>query len=317
MEPAEALSEIARRCRAGALDAVLIAGPTASGKSALALALAETLGGTVVNADSMQVYADLRVLSARPTRDEEARVPHRLYGIVPAARAYSVGDYLRDAAPVLADLKRAGRVAVIVGGTGLYFRALTTGLAETPVVPQEVRERVEGLARHGADLHAELARRDPEAAARLSPADSPRIQRALEVFEATGTPISRWWQSHQSVPLLAPGRWQGLFLNPSRDALFARIDARFREMMGQGALEEVRHLATLGLAANRGVMKAHGLPHLVAHLAGALDLDEAIRLGQRDTRRYAKRQLTWARKFMPDWIWAESVPALGGLVPPA
>ena len=303
MERAEVLDRLIGRCRAGALDAVLIAGPTASGKSAFALELAEMLSGAVVNADSMQVYADLRILSARPSAEEEARVAHQMYGFVPARRAYSVGDYLRDVAPVLAGLKAERRVAVVTGGTGLYFRALTEGLIETPEIPAAVRARWQLAADRGEDLHGALATRDAEAALRLGPADLPRLQRALELHETTGEPMSRLWQTRQGAPLLAPGRWQGVYLSPPRDVLNARIDARFIDMIAAGALEEVRAVAALGLPANRGVMKAHGMPHLLSHLREDLPLDAAIVLGQGDTRRYAKRQVTWARKYMAGWEW--------------
>jgi len=297
------LGELAGRVRAGTLHAVLIAGPTASGKSAFAISLAEKVNGAILNADSMQVYRDLRVLSARPTIEEEARVPHRLFGFVPAARAYSVGDYLRDAAAALAEVRGQGHLPIFVGGTGLYFRALTEGLVETPQIPPDVTRAVADLAASGANLHALLAREDAEAAARLGPADTPRLMRALEVVRATGRPLAAWQAAAQGAPLLAAGSWQGLFLAPPRATLVARIDARFVCMLAAGALDEVRALASLGLPANRGVMKAHGVPHLLAHLAGSLPLAEAIALGQQDTRRYAKRQLTWARRFMADWRW--------------
>ena len=299
------------RARSGALDAVLIAGPTASGKSALAILLADLLGGVVVNADSMQVYADLRVLSARPSMAEEAQVPHRLFGFVPGGAEYSVGDYARDCAALLAGLHAEGRVPIIVGGTGLYFRALTEGLVATPEIPGPVRARIEAFAAAGGDLHAQLKARDPDAAARLNPADTPRLMRALEVVEATGQPLAMWQARAQGAPLLAPGRWQGVFLNPDRSTLIERIDRRFLAMMDEGALDEVRALASLGLPANRGVMKAHGVPHLLAHLAGGMTLEAAIALGQGDTRRYAKRQMTWARKFMTTgWLW---VPEAGAI----
>ena len=184
--------DLVERARSGALDAVLIAGPTASGKSALAILLADLLGGVVVNADSMQVYADLRVLSARPSMAEEAQVPHRLFGFVPGGAEYSVGDYARDCAALLAGLHAEGRVPIIVGGTGLYFRALTEGLVATPEIPGPVRARIEAFAAAGGDLHAQLKARDPDAAARLNPADTPRLMRALEVVEATGQPLAMW-----------------------------------------------------------------------------------------------------------------------------
>lgn len=288
------------------LDAVLIAGPTASGKSALALEIAELIEAEIVNADSMQVYDGLSVLSARPSTAETARIRHHLYGFVDAGRSYSVGDFLRDVAPVLADLKARKKRAVVVGGTGLYFRALTEGLVETPTVPAELRARLEAEAASGADLHGRLAARDPAGAARLNPADTVRILRALEIVEATGQSLAEWQRAGQGAPLIAPGRWKGLFLNPDRAELFARIDGRFIAMIEQGALDEVRALMALGLPPNRGIMKAHGVPHLMAHLRGELSLADAIKLGQQDTRRYAKRQLTWARKFMAGWEWRSS-----------
>ncbi len=292
---------MAGRVRSGARDAVLIAGPTASGKSAFAIFVAERCGGVVINADSMQVYRDLHVLSARPDDADEARVPHRLYGHVSAGQEYSTGDYLRDASAVLAEVRAAGRVPVFVGGTGLYFRALTEGLVATPEVPEAVRRRVAAIP--AADLHDELARCDPQAAARLGPADVPRLMRALEVVLATGTPLVDWQRQAQAAPVLAQGGWEGVFLAPDREVLSQRINARFNMMMDMGALDEVRALLALGLPENRGVMKAHGVPHLVAHLEGLISREEAIQRGQGDTRRYAKRQMTWARKFMADWTW--------------
>lgn len=294
-------NEVAERVRVGACDAVLIAGPTASGKSAFALFVAEAVNGTIINADSMQVYRDLRVLSARPTAEDEARREHRLYGHVPATLEYSVGDYLRDAAIVLADVRSRGLVPVFVGGTGLYFRALTEGLVATPEISEDVRARVAALAPDA--LHDALAAADPATAQRLHPADAPRLMRALEVFYETGQSLAHWQAGAQGEPLLAPGRWTGMFLAPERASLVERIDARFIAMMEQGALDEVRRLLALGLPVNRGVMKAHGVPHLARTLAGEIPLAEAIALGQGDTRRYAKRQITWARKFMAEWQW--------------
>ena len=290
----------------GEINAVLIAGPTASGKSAVAFALAEKFGGVIINADSMQAYRELRVLSARPTVEEELRVPHRLYGHVEAGFEYSVGDYLRDAEVVLAELQRARKLAIIVGGTGLYFKALTSGFVATPEVPVAIRDAWETAWKAGDDLYGALMQRDPEAALALKPADAPRLIRALEVFEATGRSILEWRREAGSTPLLEPGRWTGIFLNPERAALFARIDFRFIAMIEQGALDEVRRIALLGLPANRGIMKAHGVPHLMAHLRGEISLDEAIARGQRDTRHYAKRQMTWARQYMADWAWYAS-----------
>ncbi len=297
---AEALTETLLRDAEGK-DALLIAGPTASGKSALAIAVAKATGGVIVNADSMQLYDGLRVLTARPTPEEEAAAEHRLYGFVDPRVAFSVGDYVRTAAPLLGDLQRAGRLAILVGGTGLYFRALTHGLAEVPAIPAEVMAEVEAIP--PGELHRTLAAEDPESAGRLSPADLPRLQRALSVKRGTGLSLGDW-RRDATAPILQPDRWAGLFLGPERGPLYGRIDRRFEAMMASGALEEAARIRDLGLPANRGVMKAHGMPHLIAHLDGRLSLEEAIRLGQRDTRNYAKRQFTWARRFMTDWRWA-------------
>ena len=286
---------------AGTKDVVLIAGPTASGKSALALRLAERLGGTIINADSMQVYRDLRIITARPTPAEEGRVPHRLYGHVDAAVNYSVGHYFKDAAAALAEARRNGTPAIVVGGTGLYFKALTAGLAAVPPIPPDIRAAVRArLAEHGAPaLHAELARHDPAAAARLSPNDRTRVSRALEVVAATGRPLADW-HAHGAPPLVGPAAPR-LFIAPDRGALYARIDARFDTMIAAGAFEEARALAGRGLDPLLPAMKAHGIPWLIRHLAGEITLAEAARQAQLDTRHYAKRQFTWFRHQLGDW----------------
>jgi tRNA dimethylallyltransferase len=284
--------------------AVLIAGPTASGKSALALALAERLGGMIINADSMQVYRDLRIITARPTPAEEALCPHRLYGHVDAAETYSVGRWLADVAPVLAEAARRGVVPILVGGTGLYFSALTTGLAAVPPIPGEIRDTVRArLAAIGPQaLHAELAVRDPHGAARLRPADGVRIARALEVVMATGRPLADW--HHAGLPaLIDPARAAKVFLNRDRSELYARIGRRFDAMLAAGALAEVEALAARGLDPNRPAMKAHGVPWLIRHLAGAITLAEAAEGAKMDTRRYTKRQGTWFRHRLPDFTW--------------
>jgi tRNA dimethylallyltransferase len=287
-------------------DAVLIAGPTASGKSAAALAVAERLGGTLINADSMQIYRELLVLTARPSADEEQRVPHLLYGHVGVTEAYSVGRYQSDAAAALAQVREAGRLPIFVGGTGLYFAALTEGLAEIPPVPGPVREAV--AARRdaiGAEaFHAELAARDPEAGARLRPADTQRTLRAMEVIEATGRPLSHW-QAHKGEPVLAGLRLARFVLSPPRAELYARIDARFEAMLESGALEEARALA--GLDRRLPAAKILGLRPLQALAAGELSRDEALAAAQTATRHYAKRQLTWFRHRMADWVWLEGV----------
>ncbi len=284
-----------------AARAVLIAGPTASGKSALALALAGRIGATIVNADSMQVYRDLRVITARPTPAEEARVPHRLYGHVDAAVNYSVGQYLADARAALDEVRRSGKAAIFVGGTGLYFKALTTGLAAVPPIPVEIRESVRArLAEHGAPaLHAALTRLDPAGAARLSPNDRTRVARALEVVQATGRPIAEW--QTEGLPALIGPEAPRVFIAPERAALYGRIDARFATMIAAGALEEVRQLAARRLDPLLPAMKAHGVPWLIRHLAGEITLDEAAYHAKLDTRHYAKRQFTWFRHQLGDW----------------
>jgi tRNA dimethylallyltransferase len=280
---------------------VLIAGPTASGKSALALALAERIGGTIINADSMQIYGDLRVITARPTSAEEARVPHLLYGHVDAAVNYSVGQYRADARAALDEVRRSGRVPILVGGTGLYFKALTAGLAAVPPIPAEIRDSVRArLAQHGAPaLHAELQTRDPVAAARLSPNDRTRVARALEVVAATGRPLAEW--QTEGLPALVGADAPRVFIAPERAALYARIDARFATMIEAGALDEVRLLAARKLDPLLPAMKAHGVPWLIRHLAGEIALKEAVHHARLDTRHYAKRQFTWFRHQLGDW----------------
>ena len=282
--------------------AVLIAGPTASGKSALALALAERLDGTIVNADSMQVYGDLRVITARPAPQEEARVPHLLYGHVDAGEIYSTGRWLGDAAAAIAGITAAGRLPIVVGGTGLYFKALTAGLAAVPAIPADIRDHVRGrLETEGVGaLYAELITRDPQTAARLMPLDRARIARALEVILATGRSLSDWHKEGLPPPL-DPAHAAKIFVTSDRKELVARIERRFSEMLGQGALDEVRVLATRQLNPLLPAMKAHGVPWLIRHLDGELSLDEAAAGSIMDTRRYAKRQLTWFRGQMKDW----------------
>lgn len=279
----------------------LIAGPTASGKSALALALAEREDGEVVNADSMQLYRDLAVLTARPSAEDEARAPHHLYGIADAADGWSVGRWLAAATTVLDGVAARGRAAIVVGGTGLYFRALTKGLAEIPAIPAHVRAAAEALfdGAGEAAARARLAALDPAAQARISSGDRQRLVRALEVAMATGRPLTEWQAATR--PTLPPGSYRALALEPPRAALYARCDARLAAMAATGALDEVRTLMTRGLDPNLPAMKATGLRELARHLAGELTLDQAIAAGAQATRRYAKRQLTWLRNQTPDW----------------
>ncbi len=287
---------------AGRIRAVLIAGPTASGKSALAVEIARRCGGTVVNADSMQVYADLRTITARPTAAEEASVPHRLYGHVDGSINYSAMRYAADVAGVLAELEQAGSLPVLVGGTGLYFKALTEGFSAIPPVPEAVRAafRARVAEQETGLLHAELGRLDPAMAERLKPGDRMRIMRALEVFEATGRSIASFQGERHPGPLDGLPLLK-LFVSPEREEVRARIDRRFETMMAQGALEEVAALRARRLDLLLPVMRAHGVPGLIAHLDGTIGLNEAIARGQADTRAYAKRQVTWFRHQMAGW----------------
>jgi tRNA dimethylallyltransferase len=295
--------------------AVLIAGPTASGKSALALELAQKTGGVVINADSMQVYRDLRVITARPTPEEEAKVPHRLYGHVDAAVNFSAGHWVADAAAVLAEVRAQNRLPIFVGGSGLYFKALTRGLSAVPPIPPEIRQGARArLERDGVEaLHAELAQRDPATAERLKPRDRTRIARALEVVEATGRSLTDWHREGLP-PLLPPGQFRALFLAPDRDQLYARIDARYDAMLAAGALEEVAALAARHLDPLLPAMKAHGVPALIRHLKGEITREEAAAIGRADTRHYAKRQFTWFRHQLPEFEWVKPEEAAGWLI---
>jgi len=281
---------------------ILIAGPTASGKSALALAQAERLGGSVINADSQQVFRDWRILSARPTPAEEARAPHFLYGHVALDADYSVGAWLRDLAPVLETCRARSLIPIIAGGTGLYFKALTEGLAPIPPIAAEVRARAAsrlealGIARFA----EEVAERDPESAASLDRANPVRILRAWEVLEATGKGLAAW-RRETAPALLPPGETVAFALTPPRDWLYARCDARLDAMVAGGVLDEVARVMALGLDPALPAMKTVGAPEFMAHLRDELTLDEALARAKTATRRYAKRQLTWIRNQMPEW----------------
>jgi tRNA dimethylallyltransferase len=281
------------------LDAVLIAGPTASGKSALALNLAREHGGAVINADAMQVYRELRILSARPDVGEEARAPHYLYGFASVHAPFSVGLWL-DAAKGAIDAVRArGLVPIIAGGTGLYFAALLNGLSPIPDIHASIRvETRQRLAELGNErFHAELLARDPVMGARLNPGDSQRMVRAWEVIEATGQSLAEW-QMLKGSPVLS-GEIGRYVLKPNRDWLIARIARRFEAMIEAGALEEVRALLPLDPALPSA--RALGVPQLRAHLEGRLTLVQAIEQAVAQTRQYSKRQTTWFRHQMPDW----------------
>ena len=282
--------------------AILIAGPTASGKSALAIEIAERYGGVVINADSMQVYRELRILTARPSPEEEAQVPHRLFGFVPAREAYSVGRYVTDAAAAVAEVQAEGKLPVLVGGTGLYFKALLEGLSPIPPVSPDVRQHWRDEAdRLGAEaLHRGLAERDAEMAARLSPGDTQRIVRALEVLDSTGQSLAVW-QTIRGQGVLSEDETVRLVLLPEREVLYRRIETRFDRMISAGVLDEVRALQALDLDPALPVMTAHGVPALISALAGTMALEDAISAAKADTRHYAKRQFTWLKRNMIAW----------------
>jgi tRNA dimethylallyltransferase len=287
------------------MRALLIAGPTASGKTGLAIRLARRYRGAVVNADSMQVYRDLSIITARPTAEEEAAARHVMFGHVDAAENYSVGKWLEDARAAIDAAEAEGLMPIVTGGTGMYFKALTEGLSDIPQVPDEVRAAVRA-ASEGVDtpvLHADLAARDPAGASTLRPNDRQRVVRALEVYQAFGRSIVSW-RGERSGAVLKPGEWAGIFLDPDRDLLYSRIDARFDAMISLGALEEVRALARRRLDPALPAMRAHGVPWLLRALRDEMTLPEAIERAKTDTRHYAKRQFTWFRHQAEGWTWA-------------
>lgn len=282
--------------------AILIHGPTASGKSALSITLAKRVNGEVINADSMQVYADLRVISARPSQDEMDGVPHHLFGHVPATDRYSTGRWLEAIGPVIDDVQRRGKVPIIIGGTGMYHLALVQGLSEIPPVPDDARAEVASINRSGgADaLRAKLDVLDPGTADRFGKGDRQRLARALEVFLATGQSITSF-QNSRSRPILGEGEWLGVALTPPRARLYSRIDKRFEGMLMEGAMEEARNLLAQDLDQELPAMKAHGIPWLLAYLRQELSAEVAADSAKRDTRRYAKRQFTWIGRQFPFW----------------
>jgi tRNA dimethylallyltransferase len=285
-------------------DAVLIAGPTASGKSALALSLAERLNGAIVNTDSMQVYRELRVLTARPSVEDEARVPHFLYGHVPVDERYSAGRFQEEAAAAFAEARAKKRVPIFTGGTGLYFGVLTGGLSPVPPVPEAVRNdvRERRLAMGPSAFFTAFAARDPETAAALRPEDTQRVLRASAVLEATGRSL-RFWQKKPGIPLLKNMKVARFVIAPPRDALVSAIEARVQRMVETGGIDEAQSLT--GIDPSLPAARALGVPQLQAYLAGEVALDAAIAGMQAETRRYAKRQMTWFRRFMKDWKWVE------------
>jgi tRNA dimethylallyltransferase len=275
--------------------AILVAGPTASGKSAAALSLARKLGGVVINADSMQVYRELRIVTARPDDADLARAPHALYGVRPAAEAGTVAWWRSAALAEMVAARDAGRVPILCGGTGMYFAALTDGIAAIPPVPDAARAEARRLlAEEGpAVLHARLSALDPATAATLRPTDSQRLARAFEVVTGTGKGLRAWQEEGGTGP--APWRFAGLLLDPPRPALRAAIAARWQAMLEAGAVDEVRALGALGLDPALPAMRAHGVPELLAHLAGTLTLEEASARAVLHTGQYTKRQATWFR----------------------
>lgn len=279
----------------------LIAGPTASGKSALALKLAREIGGEIVNADSMQIYSGLPVLTAGPSPEEMAQAPHHLFGVVDAADGWSVAKWLEAAMAALRDIDHRGKPAIVVGGTGLYFRALTHGLAEVPPVSETQRE-ISGLlyaAQGEAEFREVLATLDPEAAARIEVGDRQRLVRAHAVAIATGRSLTAW--QTDTRPALAADRWKGVVLDVPRAELYAHCDARLSLMVQNGALEEVAAMQLRNLDPALPALKAVGYRELAAHLRGETTLDRALDAARQETRRYAKRQLTWFRNQTPDW----------------
>jgi tRNA dimethylallyltransferase len=292
-------------------DAVLIAGPTASGKSAAALALAAEIGGVVINADSMQVYREAPILTAQPSADDKAVAPHLLYGHVSAREVYSVGRWREDAASALAEARAMNRTPIFVGGTGLYFTALTDGLADIPPTPPEIRDAARVLLDDiGVEaLHATLTDRDPLTASKLRASDPQRVLRAFEVLEATGRPLAEW-QSAPAEPVLKNAKLAAFVLDPPRSELRLRIAARFEVMLDQGGLEEAHKLE--GLDPALPAAKLLGLRPLRALAAGTLTRAEALDAAITGTRQFAKRQMTWFRHRMPHYIWFD--PLISNLV---
>ncbi len=283
------------------LNAILIAGPTASGKSAIAVELAKRINGAVINVDSMQVYQELEILTARPSKNTIGTVPHFLYGRVGIKTPYSVAQWLLDVKQVLESCKEKRLVPILVGGTGLYFKGLLDGLSEIPQVKQEIREKWRTSEKTNEELFKNLQRADPESAASLKLADRQRVLRALEVFESTGKALG-YWQQKRSSPLLDYSKCVRFVLIPQRNWLRDRINKRFDDMIKLGAIEEARYVESQKLLDDKTASKAIGLRPLRAYIRGELDLDVALEKCKIETHQYAKRQDTWFRNQMEDWI---------------
>ena len=275
---------------------LLIAGPTASGKSALAIAQAQARGGVIINADSMQVYKELRIITARPSIEEESLVPHRLFGHISGADDFSTAVWLAQAENEIKSCWDNGQLPIICGGTGLYFTALEQGLAKLPAIDPAIREKWRNFE---GNLHAELEKRHAQSAARLNVADSQRLIRSLEVFESTGKPLIEWQKQAQNESILQGANIERVFMNVPREELYARAEARFDQMLEQGAVAEIRSLPEIDPA--QPLMKAIGVPELLAHLKGEITLDEARIKTKTATRNYIKRQMTWFRGQMKAW----------------
>ncbi|WP_421787455.1 tRNA (adenosine(37)-N6)-dimethylallyltransferase MiaA [Hyphobacterium sp.] len=284
----------------GAASIILLAGPTASGKTGLSIRLAKAVDGEIVNADSMQLYADLQILSARPGTDEQGGVPHHIFGVLDAAERASVGWWQRQALSLIQEIRARGRRPILVGGTGLYFEALTRGLAEMPEISAETRAKTDEIAAGGNGPLQEAARNfDAAATERIDANDLQRLRRIVEIGLQTGQPITAF--QADTAPPLAAGDWTGLVTDIDRAELYRRIEARFDAMIAAGALDEARTLADRDLDPDLPAMKAIGVPPLIAFIRGELDMADAISQAKQDSRRYAKRQLTWFRNRMAGW----------------
>ncbi len=280
---------------------LLIAGPTASGKSSYALERAAETSSVIINADSMQIYGDLAVITARPSPEDQTRVPHVMYGHVPPSQAYSVGHWLDDVRKALVDARAEKRRPIIVGGTGLYFKAMLEGLSPVPEIPADIRARWRAKSQTGADdLHRQLQAVDPEMAAKLRPTDPQRIVRALEVFEATGRSLA-YWQQVPGEPVMKHGDVEAVTISRDRDRLYQRADARLEEMLESGALDEVARLMLQNLDPTLPAMRALGVPALMQLVRGELNRAAALNAAKLQTRHYIKRQLTWLRRNMRAW----------------
>lgn len=283
------------------LSTIIILGPTASGKSALAVEIARKINAEIINMDSMQVYKDLPILSAAPTLQEQGGIKHHLFLHIDAAHAYSTGQYIQEAKEKIDEVNTNGKCAVLVGGTGLYAHALTKGMVETPPVPPEIRAATRKLVetdRYG--QYNRLKKVDKEAASRIEGNDTVRIARALEVYDATGRTISDWHKEEQP-PILKAGTWQGFGLMPPREAVYAKIEARFNAMVTNGGLDEIRALYARNLPDDLPAMKALGVPNLIEFFEHKISRDGAIARAITQTRQYAKRQYTWLNNRAADW----------------